>query len=242
MVGDCVPVRALRHAPGNWRKRLIRERVCSMTGGCDQPQLPATTERKALRNIERNLVSHAMLYQVERLIHSLPPCCGAGGRDSERRCDQQVPSVYRSICTEFGESSATQYNFNITIITFQINITAITPATESHGFRRLIVMCKPLGLHRHPSNGGSRDPGTRGCGGMRVWGHGAEPFKEPNTAAQIAQRSVRQREYLTESEVERLLDAARKRGRNAARDSAAILLAYRHGLRAQELCSLRWAQ
>jgi hypothetical protein len=29
-------------------------------------------------------------------------------------------------------SRATQYNFNITIITFQINITAITPATESH--------------------------------------------------------------------------------------------------------------
>jgi integrase len=52
----------------------------------------------------------------------------------------------------------------------------------------------------------------------------------------------RQREYLTETEVERLIDAARKRGRNSVRDSAAILLAYRHGLRAQELCSLRWAQ
>ena len=48
----------------------------------------------------------------------------------------------------------------------------------------------------------------------------------------------RQREYLTESEVDRLIEAARKRGRNSARDSAAILLAYRHGLRAQELCSL----
>ena len=52
----------------------------------------------------------------------------------------------------------------------------------------------------------------------------------------------RQREYLTENEVDRLIDAARKRGRNSARDSAAILLAYRHGLRAQELCQLRWAQ
>jgi type 1 fimbriae regulatory protein FimB/type 1 fimbriae regulatory protein FimE len=52
----------------------------------------------------------------------------------------------------------------------------------------------------------------------------------------------RQREYLTETEVERLIDAGRKRGRNSVRDSAAILLAYRHGLRAQELCSLRWAQ
>lgn len=47
------------------------------------------------------------------------------------------------------------------------------------------------------------------------------PRRQPNTA-------YRQREYLTEKEVDRLLDAARKRGRNAARDSAAILLAYRH--------------
>src|SRR5215471_4219700 len=52
----------------------------------------------------------------------------------------------------------------------------------------------------------------------------------------------RPREYLTESEVNRLIDAARKRSRSPARDVAAILLAYRHGLRAQELCSLRWAQ
>ena len=35
---------------------------------------------------------------------------------------------------------------------------------------------------------------------------------------------------------------ARKRGRNGSRDAAAILLAYRHGLRAQELCQLRWSQ
>jgi len=50
------------------------------------------------------------------------------------------------------------------------------------------------------------------------------------------------REYLTEKEVDRLIEAARKRGRNGPRDAAAILLAYRHGLRAAELCSLRWSQ
>src|SRR5262249_46842341 len=54
--------------------------------------------------------------------------------------------------------------------------------------------------------------------------------------------AYRQREYLTEAEVERLIETARKRGRNGPRDSAAILFAYRHGLRAQELCQLRWAQ
>jgi len=45
-----------------------------------------------------------------------------------------------------------------------------------------------------------------------------------------------------EKDVERLIEAARKRGRNGARDAAAILLAYRHGLRAAELCALRGAQ
>ena len=57
----------------------------------------------------------------------------------------------------------------------------------------------------------------------------------PNTA-------YRPREYLTEAEVMKLIDTARKRGRNGLRDNAAILLAYRHGLRAQELCQLRWSQ
>jgi len=54
--------------------------------------------------------------------------------------------------------------------------------------------------------------------------------------------SYRPREYLTEKEVDRLIEAARKRGRNGQRDAAAILLAYRHGLRAQELCWLKWSQ
>jgi type 1 fimbriae regulatory protein FimB/type 1 fimbriae regulatory protein FimE len=58
----------------------------------------------------------------------------------------------------------------------------------------------------------------------------------------LANSTYRPREYLTENEVERLIDVARKRGRNGARDAAAILLAYRHGLRASELCSLKWSQ
>jgi type 1 fimbriae regulatory protein FimE len=61
------------------------------------------------------------------------------------------------------------------------------------------------------------------------------PTRLPNSAYRV-------REYLTEKEVDRLIDAARKRGRNSQRDVAAILLAYRHGLRASELCSLKWSQ
>src|SRR6266705_884044 len=61
------------------------------------------------------------------------------------------------------------------------------------------------------------------------------PKRLPNSAYRV-------REYLAEKEVDRLIEAARKRGRNGQRDAAAILLAYRHGLRAQELCSLRWSQ
>ena len=58
----------------------------------------------------------------------------------------------------------------------------------------------------------------------------------------LANSAYRVREYLTEKEVERLIDAAKRRGRNGQRDVAAIILAYRHGLRASELCSLRWSQ
>jgi integrase len=53
---------------------------------------------------------------------------------------------------------------------------------------------------------------------------------------------LRPREYLTEKEIERLQDAARKRSRYGHRDATMILLTYRHGLRASEVCSLRWDQ
>src|SRR5262245_57846064 len=62
------------------------------------------------------------------------------------------------------------------------------------------------------------------------------------TLRRLPNSSYRPREYLTESEVDRLIETARKRGRNGPRDAAAILLAYRRGLRASELCSLKWAQ
>jgi integrase len=49
----------------------------------------------------------------------------------------------------------------------------------------------------------------------------------------------RPREYLTEREIDKLIEAA-KANRWGHRDATAILIAYRHGLRASELVELRW--
>jgi type 1 fimbriae regulatory protein FimB/type 1 fimbriae regulatory protein FimE len=52
---------------------------------------------------------------------------------------------------------------------------------------------------------------------------------------------LRTREYLTEAEVQRLMEAA-KGNRWPHRDATMLLVAYRHGLRASELADLRWEQ
>ena len=59
------------------------------------------------------------------------------------------------------------------------------------------------------------------------------------TRKRQVRRSARPREYLTEREIEKLMDAAAG-NRWGHRDATAILLAYRHGLRASELVALRW--
>jgi integrase len=60
------------------------------------------------------------------------------------------------------------------------------------------------------------------------------PKRRPNA-------ELRSREHLTETEVAKLMDAA-KRNRWGHRDSTIILVAWRHGLRASELVDLRWDQ
>ena len=50
------------------------------------------------------------------------------------------------------------------------------------------------------------------------------------------------RRYLTQREVERLMDCASKHGRYGHRDATMILVVYRHGLRASEVCDLQWQQ
>src|SRR5215471_16719746 len=52
---------------------------------------------------------------------------------------------------------------------------------------------------------------------------------------------VRTREYLTEPEVERLIKGCGS-NRWPHRDQTMILLAFRHGLRASEVCDLQWTQ
>ena len=55
-------------------------------------------------------------------------------------------------------------------------------------------------------------------------------------------REPRLRDYLTRDEVASLLRAAKTSPRHATHNHAMILIAYRHGLRASELCALRWDQ
>jgi integrase len=58
------------------------------------------------------------------------------------------------------------------------------------------------------------------------------PIRRPNS-------ELRPREHLTEREVEKLIAAA-KENRHGHRDATMILVIYRHGLRAGELCELQW--
>ena len=52
---------------------------------------------------------------------------------------------------------------------------------------------------------------------------------------------LRPREYLTAAEIEKLIKAARD-GRYGLRDATMILIGFRHGLRAVEICDLEWSQ
>ena len=59
------------------------------------------------------------------------------------------------------------------------------------------------------------------------------PLRRPNA-------QLRPREHLTEREVGKLIEAA-KSNRWGQRDATMMLIAYRHGLRASEVCSLQWS-
>jgi type 1 fimbriae regulatory protein FimB/type 1 fimbriae regulatory protein FimE len=58
----------------------------------------------------------------------------------------------------------------------------------------------------------------------------------------LSNAQLRTREYLTPSEVAKLMTVAGKRSRYGQRDACLILLTYRHGLRVSELVALKWDQ
>src|SRR5712672_2046372 len=64
------------------------------------------------------------------------------------------------------------------------------------------------------------------------------PSPTPPKSAKV---ELRTREHLTPGEVDALIEAA-KANRYSHRDATVILLAFRHGLRAAEVCDLRWDQ
>jgi integrase len=69
-----------------------------------------------------------------------------------------------------------------------------------------------------------------------------EPRNENRTVpVRPSNNDLRPREYLTPGEVETVIKAARD-GRYGHRDATLILVAYRHGLRAIEICDLEWSQ
>jgi len=70
-------------------------------------------------------------------------------------------------------------------------------------------------------------------------GFAADQALTPNTVNSSVERT---REYLTVKEVEDLMAAARKSSRYGHRDATMILIAYRHGRRASEICDLQWHQ
>jgi integrase len=74
------------------------------------------------------------------------------------------------------------------------------------------------------------------------WSADSMANAERVAAAPTTVNSSVRRKYLTEREVERLMATARKSGRYGHRDATMILIAYRHGLRASEVCDLQWQQ
>ncbi len=91
---------------------------------------------------------------------------------------------------------------------------------------------------------------------MRIWGTETVGNKSLNpTACQVEimteqepQRiptrkkntQYRSREYLTLAEVNKIIKAAGERGRHKERDRTLLSMMFRHGLRASEVCQLKW--
>ncbi|MBS1994122.1 MAG: tyrosine-type recombinase/integrase [Cyanobacteria bacterium SZAS LIN-3] len=69
-----------------------------------------------------------------------------------------------------------------------------------------------------------------------------KPKKTLGPPTKVPNLEKRSREYLTVSEVNKLIKAAKSLGRHGERDSLMILIMYRNALRVGELVDLRWDQ
>jgi integrase len=68
------------------------------------------------------------------------------------------------------------------------------------------------------------------------------PSEKPTVRSGRAKNTeYRQREYLTEGEIDKLMTCAGE-GRNPVRDRLLIMMAFRHALRVSELVDIRWQQ
>ena len=74
---------------------------------------------------------------------------------------------------------------------------------------------------------------------LQITAPGSFSAKLKNTPP-IKQSNSGEREYLRPSEVKDLMKAAKSVGRHRVRDTAMILLMFRHGLRTAELVALKW--
>jgi integrase len=101
--------------------------------------------------------------------------------------------------------------------------------TPINSFRKLLILGKVIGVDVNGNNQLSAAIDS----GLSVVNRKVPPKRVPDT---------RPRKHLTPSEVDALILAARKSGRHHTRDELAVLLSYRHGLRAAELVGLEWAQ
>jgi type 1 fimbriae regulatory protein FimE len=68
------------------------------------------------------------------------------------------------------------------------------------------------------------------------------PIVNGNLPRRKTNAAIRGREYLDETEVRALANAAARMGRHGKRDAALIWIAYRHAMRVSELAALRWSQ
>ena len=70
---------------------------------------------------------------------------------------------------------------------------------------------------------------------------GPAPENRAVAPTRLANSEYRKREHLTPNEINQLIEAA-KTNRYGHRDATMLLVAFRHGLRASELCGLEWSQ